>query len=232
MRTVTVMFQWIGVEDDRIEVQAPALRRRDLRRSRWAGWVDRLRQRHVDDSRLTHYLHALEHEFRGHDTAVVTAVENGLSRIEAELSAVGLARFAAVPDVVAEPRAEELRTATGAARQAWAAALRQARARNRQAADALGSRAAAGRRHEALLAHRQALLVEGAAVRRLWQEAFEECACVYTRARSGLFGRRPSEDPEVPVFRPAEGPELRREFDGRSTLAEAPGRPAEELTQV
>lgn len=176
-------------------------------RLRWGGFVDRFRNRGVDDLRHTHYLHSLQRQARRMEGEVVKRIDRGVGAIDrraAQLAA--LVDHAARPAEAPDPG--ELAELVGRDRARWTSLTRQGKAARRERKDFDARLESARVELGELAAIRAELVAEGEDARQLWREAYALRAAIYTRARFGLFGSRPGADPELAEYAYADGPRL------------------------
>ena len=204
--------------------RVPALERCRLRR---AGFWDRFRNRSVADDKHTHFLHILQRQVRRMEGEVSKRVDDGITAIDlraAELDAILAESMPAAeqPKLAAVRPAADLGDLRGRDRHEWASERREARRAAGDARAAHGSASAASAAHSArataarveraqLVVQRSGIIAEGESVRRLWREAFVVRGAVYSRARFGMFGSTPTDDPAVPDYAFAEGPTVKRD---------------------
>lgn len=187
----------------RVPTPAPMVARREWWALNIRGVVDRLRYRGVADVERPFTVHEIEEQCRHWENRGVVLVEALMTTLQREV-----ARLADEPvpeERVEVPTRDELVGLTGRNRLEWADRVRAARAHNAAVASQ-ESRLAANADHRRLLeADLRRLVVESKQLRAEWEKGYGQRVAIYTRARHGLFGRRPSLSPSIPDYRHSRG---------------------------
>ena len=192
-----------AVGEVRVPTPAPVVARREWWALNLRGVVDRLRYRGVADVERPFTVHEIEEQCRHWENRGVVLVEALMSTLQRE--SARLTDDAVPEERVEVPVRDELVGLTGRKRLEWADRVRAARAHNAAVASQEARSAANADRRRLLEADVRRLGVESRQLRAEWEKGYAQRVAIYTRARHGLLGRRPSSSPSIPEYRHSRG---------------------------